>query len=74
MSKLPKRLSFLDADVKSAGDVVYPEFKPYFSKDGIVDLRPAHHGLFEPEDEELQQSHGRAIWDEFGWSRDKWVF
>ena len=69
-----RRLAFLEPNKEAAGDIVYPEIKPYFSKDGIIDFHPVHHGLFELEDEELQQSHGRAVWDDFGWSRDRWVF
>ncbi len=69
-----KRLTFLEPNKEAAGEIVYPEFKPFFSKNGIIDFRPVHHGLFEPEDEELQTSYGTALDDKFGWSRDRWVF
>ena len=64
------RLAFLDADIEKAGETVYPEFHAYFSKDGIRDLRPVHHGLFEPEDEIIQLGHGMSPLDGTGWSRD----
>ena len=42
-----RRLAFLEPNKEAAGDIVYPEIKPYFSKDGIIDFHPVHHGLFE---------------------------
>ena len=63
----------INTDLMPNSTVVYPEFKPYFSKYGTINSCPIHYGLFEPE-EELQTSHSRAIWDDYGWSKDRWVF
>ncbi len=57
----------------SISEVVYPKFVPYFSNRDVFDEDPVHRGLFDTRDEELQQSHGKAPWDEYGWSRDGWV-
>ena len=64
------RLAFLDADIEKAGEIVYPEFHAYFSKDGIRDLQPVHHGLFEPED----SPPNYCLTIEDAWSKDRWVF
>ena len=66
------KLDILDADLKDDKDTVYPEFIPFFSKEGIYNTNPQHHGLFDTETENLQSSHGVAPWDEYGWSRDGW--
>lgn len=71
MKKCKTILDFLDADLEEAKDIVYPELIPYYSKDGIKNYNPVHHGLFDDTPE--QTSHGTAPWDDFGWSRDGWV-
>jgi len=65
------RLAFLEPNLETTGDIVYPEFIPYFSKEGIKDCNPVHHGLFDETPEQI--SHGTAPGDKFGWSRDGWV-
>lgn len=60
-------------DTSKPNEIVYPKFVPYFSSREVFDEDPVHRGLFDPRDEELQQSHGKAPWDEYGWSRDGWV-
>ena len=66
------KLDILDADLKDDKDTVYPEFIPFFSKEGTHNTNPHHHGLFDVVAENLQLSHGMAPWDEYGWSRDGW--
>lgn len=60
-------IEIFDADLKS-DNIVYPKFKPFFSKNPTYSPNPHHHGLFDPTPEQI--SHGVAPLDKFGWSRD----
>lgn len=67
---IKNKLAFLKPDLEAAKGVVYLKFIPYYSKEGIKDFNPVHHGLFDETPEQI--SHGIAPWDEYGWSRDGW--
>lgn len=50
----------------------YLPFVPLFSKEGTVELEVKVSRLFDETPEQL--THGTAPWDNYGWSRDGWVF
>ena len=57
---------------KQQEELVYPKFEPFYSKQELSDNEVAHHGLFDSSTENYQVSHGKAPWDEYGFSRDGW--
>lgn len=70
-----KNITLTSLKLKNMDTIKLREVKrPKVISSSIKNTQKAqHHGLFEPDTENFQISHGTAPWDEFGWSRDNWT-
>ena len=63
--------TLLENEEKREGENGYLSFVPYFSNDALDIVEKRTSRLFDDTSEQI--SHGKASWDDLGWSRDGWV-